>query len=172
MATSLTDFSNGLTAAVEKAGTSTVLVDARKRYPASGIALAEDLVLTADGKSHPWRRELFEALKKRLESLLRSVFPTWTDHQLINFGNMLVEMFCFVGDTLGFNQDANARESRIRHVCQQGSLQPAQGHSQYPSFVVARAWDSNVVRFMWLAGIFLKIAGYPFDGAAEVFSLR
>ena len=48
MATSLTDFSNGLTAAVEKAGTSTVLVDARKRYPASGIALAEDLVLTAD----------------------------------------------------------------------------------------------------------------------------
>jgi len=48
MATSLTDFSNGLTAAVEKAGTSTILVDARKRYPASGIALAEDLVLTAD----------------------------------------------------------------------------------------------------------------------------
>jgi S1-C subfamily serine protease len=48
MATSLTDFSNGLTAAVETGGTSTVLVDARKRYPASGIALAEDLVLTAD----------------------------------------------------------------------------------------------------------------------------
>lgn len=48
MATSLTDFSNGLTAAVEKGGASTVLVDARKRYPASGIAFAEDLVLTAD----------------------------------------------------------------------------------------------------------------------------
>jgi S1-C subfamily serine protease len=48
MATSLTDFSNGLTSAVEKGGASTVLVDARKRYPASGIALAEDLVLTAD----------------------------------------------------------------------------------------------------------------------------
>ena len=48
MATSLTDFSNGLTTAVETAGASTVLVDARKRYPASGIALAEDLVLTAD----------------------------------------------------------------------------------------------------------------------------
>lgn len=48
MAVSLTDFSNGLTAAVEKAGASTVLVDARKRYPASGIALAQDLVLTAD----------------------------------------------------------------------------------------------------------------------------
>ena len=48
MATSLTDFSNGLTTAVETGGASTVLVDARKRYPASGIALADDLVLTAD----------------------------------------------------------------------------------------------------------------------------
>jgi S1-C subfamily serine protease len=37
-----------LTAAVEKAGANTILVDARKRYPASGIAYAEDLVLTSD----------------------------------------------------------------------------------------------------------------------------
>ena len=44
----LTEFSKGLTSAVEKAGASTILVDARKRYPASGIAYAEDLVLTAD----------------------------------------------------------------------------------------------------------------------------
>lgn len=48
MTASLTDFSNGLASAVEKGGASTVLVDARKRYPASGIALAEDLVITAD----------------------------------------------------------------------------------------------------------------------------
>src|SRR5512141_10924 len=48
MSNPLTDFSNGLTSAVEKAGASTLLVDARKRYPASGIAYAEDLVLTAD----------------------------------------------------------------------------------------------------------------------------
>jgi S1-C subfamily serine protease len=48
MTNPLTDFSNGLTAAVEKGGASTILVDARKRYPASGIAYAEDLVLTAD----------------------------------------------------------------------------------------------------------------------------
>lgn len=44
----LTDFSNALASAVEKGGASTVVVDARKRYPASGIAYAEDLVLTAD----------------------------------------------------------------------------------------------------------------------------
>src|ERR1051325_5456210 len=48
MSNPLTDFSNGLTSAVEKAGASTILVNARKRYPASGIAYAEDLVLTAD----------------------------------------------------------------------------------------------------------------------------
>jgi S1-C subfamily serine protease len=48
MANSLTDFSNGLTAAVEKGGGSTILVDARKRYPASGIAYTDDLILTAD----------------------------------------------------------------------------------------------------------------------------
>jgi S1-C subfamily serine protease len=44
----LTEFSESLSTAVEKAGASTILVDARKRYPASGIAFTEDLVLTAD----------------------------------------------------------------------------------------------------------------------------
>lgn len=48
MSNALKEFSNDLTAAVEKGGESTILVDARKRYPASGIAYAEDLVLTAD----------------------------------------------------------------------------------------------------------------------------
>ena len=48
MSNPLTDFSNNLASAVEKGGLSTILVDARKRYPASGIVYAEDLVLTAD----------------------------------------------------------------------------------------------------------------------------
>jgi len=42
------DLSNALTAAAETAGRSTVLVNARKRLPASGIVFAADLVLTAD----------------------------------------------------------------------------------------------------------------------------
>jgi len=44
----LSDLSNDLAVAVAKAAPSTVLVDSRRRYPASGIALAVDLVLTAD----------------------------------------------------------------------------------------------------------------------------
>jgi S1-C subfamily serine protease len=44
----LTDFSNSLASAVQKGGARTVLVDARRRYPASGIVYAPDLILTAD----------------------------------------------------------------------------------------------------------------------------
>jgi len=47
MSNTFTEFSNGITSAVEKGGAGTVLVDARKRYPASGIVYAEDLVITA-----------------------------------------------------------------------------------------------------------------------------
>jgi S1-C subfamily serine protease len=46
--TTLDNFSNDLAAAVERGGAGTVLVDARHRYPASGITYAADLVLTAD----------------------------------------------------------------------------------------------------------------------------
>ena len=48
MSNTLKEFSSDLSSAVEKAGASTILVDARKRYPASGIAYAEDLILTGD----------------------------------------------------------------------------------------------------------------------------
>ena len=44
----LSAFSDLLVEAVENAGKSTVLVDARHRLPASGIAYTQDLVLTAD----------------------------------------------------------------------------------------------------------------------------
>jgi S1-C subfamily serine protease len=45
---SLVALSDALADAVAKAGASTVMVDARRRLPASGIAYAENLVLTAD----------------------------------------------------------------------------------------------------------------------------
>jgi S1-C subfamily serine protease len=44
----LAALSDALTGAVERAGAATVLVDARRRFPASGIVYAADLVLTAD----------------------------------------------------------------------------------------------------------------------------
>lgn len=48
MSNVLVELSNAFTAAVETAGKSTVLVNARRRMPATGIAYAADLVLTAD----------------------------------------------------------------------------------------------------------------------------
>ncbi len=44
----LVELSDALADAAEKAGKATVLVNARRRMPASGIAYANDLVLTAD----------------------------------------------------------------------------------------------------------------------------
>lgn len=46
--TILTALSDAMAEAVEKAGTATVLVDGRRRFPASGIAYAPDMILTAD----------------------------------------------------------------------------------------------------------------------------
>ena len=55
----------------------------------------------------------FDSLRKRLIALLKSVFPDWSDFDVAGFGNILLEMFCFVGDVLTFYQDAQARESRL-----------------------------------------------------------
>jgi S1-C subfamily serine protease len=48
MSNVLVELSNSLAAATEKAGKSTVMVNARRRMPASGIAFAADLVVTAN----------------------------------------------------------------------------------------------------------------------------
>lgn len=48
IANPLVGLSDAMAEAVAKAGTTTVMVDARKRLPASGIVFAPDLVLTAD----------------------------------------------------------------------------------------------------------------------------
>jgi hypothetical protein len=53
-------------------------------------------------------------------------------------------------------ENPTAFAAAFQKTVEMGSLQPAQGRSQYPSFVVARAWDIPLVRFIWLAGIFLN----------------
>ena len=48
MSSVLVELSNAMAAAAEKAGASTVMVNARRRLPASGITFAADLILTAN----------------------------------------------------------------------------------------------------------------------------
>src|SRR5258706_13159524 len=43
-----TELSDAMAEAAEHAGKSTVLVDARKRFPPSGVAISADTILTAD----------------------------------------------------------------------------------------------------------------------------
>ena len=38
-----------------------------------------------------------------------------------------------------------------------GSLREAEPESQYPSFVFSHAWSSGLVRFLWLAALFLNL---------------
>lgn len=54
----------------------------------------------------------FDALLVRVRQLIAQAFPEWTDDTVADFGNLTVELFCFVGDVLGFYQDKQARESR------------------------------------------------------------
>lgn len=55
----------------------------------------------------------FDSLRLRLHTLIRSVFPEWSDFDVASFGNTLVDLFAFVGDVLAFYQDAQARETRL-----------------------------------------------------------
>jgi hypothetical protein len=53
-------------------------------------------------------------------------------------------------DTAGFMQN-------IKHAIEMGSLTPASPQSVYPTFVVAKAWESMLARYLWMAGLFLNI---------------
>jgi hypothetical protein len=64
----------------------------------------------------------FDALRARLYALVESVFPEWTDHEVAGFGNLLVEMFAFVGDVLGYYVDQQGRESRLATATQRKNV--------------------------------------------------
>lgn len=55
----------------------------------------------------------FDSLRARLINLIQSAFPEWTDFNVANFGNILMELTAFVGDVLVFYQDNQSGESRI-----------------------------------------------------------
>jgi hypothetical protein len=64
----------------------------------------------------------FDALRARLIALVKSVFPDWTDFEVASFGNVLIEMYAFVGDVLTFYQDNLARESRLVTAAQRKNV--------------------------------------------------
>lgn len=55
----------------------------------------------------------FDSLVARVERLVDTAFPEWTERSKANFGNILKELPSHVGDALFFYLDKAARESRI-----------------------------------------------------------
>lgn len=66
--------------------------------------------------SYDYTDKDFYSLRERVFDLIRSVFPDWSDKAVANFGNVLVESFCWIEDVLTFYQDQQAREGRIAFV--------------------------------------------------------
>jgi len=64
----------------------------------------------------------FDSLRARLIALVQSVFPAWTDFDVASFGTLLIELFAYVGDVLGYYQDSLARESRLTSATQRKSV--------------------------------------------------
>jgi hypothetical protein len=52
------------------------------------------------------------SLRLRLQKLVKSVYPSWTDFSTANFGNILLELFAHVGGITTFYMDQQAGESR------------------------------------------------------------
>ncbi len=86
----------------------------------------------------------FDSIRARLIALLKSVFPDWTDFDVASFGNLLVEMYAFVGDVLTFYQDNLARESRLVTATQRKNVMALARMLGY-RLSGARAATANVV---------------------------
>lgn len=74
------------------------------------------------GPSTDYTDKDFDALNARLDNLISSAFPTWTDIERANFGNILKELFAFVGDVLTKYQDNQAAEAFLGRVTQRKNI--------------------------------------------------
>jgi hypothetical protein len=74
------------------------------------------------GPSTDYTDKDFDALVPRLRSLIDSAFSDWTEEERANFGNILVELYAFVGDILSKYQDNQAAEAFIGRVTQRKNI--------------------------------------------------
>ncbi len=54
-------------------------------------------------------------------------------------------------------ENAAAFLETFRRATELGSLLPAGSISQYPSFLLARAWENLAARFLWISGLLLNL---------------
>ena len=53
--------------------------------------------------------------------------------------------------------DAQGFVRTFARLVEMGSLTPTEAQSVYPTFIVARAWDSPLARYLWLTALFLNL---------------
>jgi hypothetical protein len=53
--------------------------------------------------------------------------------------------------------DATTFVQTFARAVELGSLTPSTAHSVYPTFIVARAWESSLARYLWLSALFLNL---------------
>ncbi len=56
----------------------------------------------------------FDSLRVRLIALSETVFPDWSDFDVASLGNLLLEMYCFLGNVLGYTLRASRASSQRR----------------------------------------------------------
>lgn len=84
----------------------------------------------------------FESLRERLINIIRGVYPDWTDFDVANFSNIVIESFAFVGDVLTGYQDRQAGESRLRDATLRQNVLALAAHLGYrPSASSAATTD-------------------------------
>ncbi len=54
-------------------------------------------------------------------------------------------------------ENAGAFLATFQRATELGSLLPAEPVSQYPSFLLARAWENLAARFLWISGLLMNI---------------
>lgn len=54
-------------------------------------------------------------------------------------------------------ENGGAFLATFRRATELGSLLPAEPVSQYPSFLLARAWENLAARFLWISGLLLNL---------------
>src|SRR6185369_1143234 len=74
------------------------------------------------GPSTDYTDKDFDSLNARLKVVIASAFPDWTDTDVADFGNLLRELFAFVGDVLTKYQDNQAAEAFWGRVTQRRNI--------------------------------------------------
>ena len=55
----------------------------------------------------------FDCIRQRLTKLAQEAYPEWTDHATPGFGNVLLDLYAYLVDVLGFYIESQAREARL-----------------------------------------------------------